>query len=548
VKDKRVGYLLRVILIFIAYFATARIGLTLNAVNGFATLVWAPSGIALAALLIFGYRYWPGVFLAAFLINFVTGASLFVALAIGVGNTLEPLLGVYLLKQIGQFRRQLERVSDVISLLVLAALLSTAVSAMVGVSSLWLSGTVSAAAFASTWLAWWVGDMLGVLVAAPFILVWSTKKRTKLRPKQIAEAVIYATVLVGVSVIAFRGSQPLGIKPFTLAYVIFPILIWIALRFGQAGSVTATLGASLVAIWGTVVSFHPSATNTLSHRLLLLQSFIGISAVTFMTMAAVVAERERNQRQQIEMAQRTASLTQQRSRLLVLNQAKDEFISLASHQLRTPATSVKQYIGMLLEGYAGRLTKSQRKMLEVAYDSNERQLGVIDSILRVAQIDTGKIALKKEPVDLTKLVTEVLEGRASTIASRNQQVEFFPSNRNFVATIDKDKIKAALDNIIDNASKYSPPGKKLEVTLKRNKDTIAISVKDDGVGIVKKDAGKLFKKFSRIDNPLSVAANGTGLGLYWAKKVVDLHQGSISVKTTPNRGSTFTVKLTDPKV
>jgi signal transduction histidine kinase len=545
VKDERLGYLIKIALLFAAYFVTARIGLKLNAVSGFATLVWAPTGIALASMLILGYRFWPAILLAAFLTNFVTGAPPLVALGIGIGNTLEALAGAYLLNHFARFQHSLERVSDVFSLVVLAAFISTMVSATIGTSSLLVGGTVTLAHYPSTWLAWWVGDMLGALVVAPLLLVWSTRRRAalKLRPKRLAEASVYTVLLVGLSTLVFRGSMLIGVKPFTFAYVIFPILIWIALRFGQIGSVTATFGVSLIAIWGTIASFNPAANNSLSHNLLLLQSFMGISAVTFMTMAAAVAERERTQKQQQKLLHRAELLTKQRSRLMALNRAKDEFIGLASHQLRTPATSVKQYTGMLLENYSGKLTEAQRNMLSTAYESNERQLQVVDSILRVAQIDAGNITLKKEKVDLALLVKEILHGQTSVFATRHQTVDFTPGNSNFVATVDKEKIRMVLENILDNASKYSPPGKKLEVKLKKSKNNLAISVKDDGVGIVKRDRPKLFKKFSRIDNPLSVAVGGTGLGLYWAKKIIDLHKGSIIVTSKPNRGSTFTISL-----
>ena len=542
-KDERLGYLIKIALLFVAYFVTARIGLKLNAVSGFATLVWAPTGIALASMLILGYRFWPAIMLAAFLTNFVTGASPLVALGIGIGNTLEALTGAYLLNRLAGFQHSLERISDVFGLVALAAFASTMVSATIGTSSLLLGGTVTFSHYGSTWLAWWVGDMLGALVVAPLLLVWSTRRRATLRPKRLAEASVYAVLLAAVSILVFRGSMLIGVKPFTFAYVIFPILIWIALRFGQIGSVTATFAVSLIAIWGTIASFNPSGNNSLSHSLLLLQSFMGISAVTFMTMAAVVAERERTQKQRQQLLHRAELLTKQRSRLMALNRAKDEFIALASHQLRTPATSVKQYTGMLLENYSGKLTEDQRNMLSIAYESNERQLQVVDSILRVAQIDAGNITLRKEKVDLALLVKEILHGQTSVFATRHQTVDFTPGNSNFVAAVDKEKIRMVLENILDNASKYSPPGKNLEVKLRKSKNRLAISVKDDGVGIIRKDRPKLFKKFSRIDNPLSVAVGGTGLGLYWAKKIIDLHKGSIIVTSKPKQGSTFTITL-----
>src|SRR5579864_1079788 len=151
VRHKQFSYILKLALLFVAYFVTARFGLKLNAVSGFATLVWAPTGIALAALFILGYKYWPAVTLAAFLVNLITGASPLVALGIGLGNTLEPLFGAYLLKRFVRFDPKMERVKDVFGLVILAAIFSTAVSATVGVTSLWLGHTVSVHTYQTTW-------------------------------------------------------------------------------------------------------------------------------------------------------------------------------------------------------------------------------------------------------------------------------------------------------------------------------------------------------------------------------------------------------------
>jgi integral membrane sensor domain MASE1 len=230
VKSEDVRYLVKVTLLFATYFITARIGLSLDAVSGFAALVWPPTGIALAAIFILGYRYWPGIMLAAFLVNVVTGAPPLVALGIGVGNTLEALLGAYLLTRFIRFQSSLERIRDVLGLIFLAALGSTLVSATIGVSSLLFGGVISQAAYAHTWIAWWVGDMLGVLVVTPFILVWSGH-RPAFDRKRFFEALLLSAVVVGMSSVAFQGFPLAGIKPFTFVYVIFPILIWIALRW-----------------------------------------------------------------------------------------------------------------------------------------------------------------------------------------------------------------------------------------------------------------------------------------------------------------------------
>jgi signal transduction histidine kinase len=532
----RADYAIKLVILIAVYFVTAKFGLSLNAVSGFATLVWLPTGIALAATLLFGYRMWPGIALAAFLVNLQAGAGPLLALGIAAGNTLEAMTGAYLLNRFVRFNQKLEQLKDVVGLMVLAAVFSTMVSATVGVVSLLIAGIVDPASFAVTWVTWWTGDALGNLVIAPLILLWVKRPLPPFSLDKTIEAFGLAVLLVAVSFVVFRGIPALGIGHFTLSFMIFPVLIWVALRFGMRGSVTATFLVAVIAVWGAVVSLEPPAANMLSSRLLLVQSFVGVTAITFMTMAAIVSEVIRSQQQ-------TVDLTKQRAHLLSLNRSKDEFITLASHQLRTPATAVKQYIGMMLDNYAGKLSKSQRGMLEVAYDSNERQLEVANSLLNVAQIDAGTVQLHVQRVDLVPLLTAIARDQTAMLKKRDQTLHIGYSHRRLVIPGDKAKLGMVFENIIDNASKYSMPGTAIEVELFKDGDCVIIEVKDEGVGITKPDQKKLFKKFSRIENPLSIEVGGTGLGLYWARKVVDLHEGRITVVSEPEMGSTFRISL-----
>lgn len=541
-KRKWLNYILLLIFVFALYFITARVGLKINSVSGFATLIWAPSGIALAALLILGYRYWPAITVGAFLINLVTGARPLVALGISVGNTLEPLIGAYLLNRFVKFQHNLEQVKDVLGLVLFASLLSTTVSATFGTTSLWLGKNFKSTAFSKTWFAWWIGDMLGILVVAPLILVWIRQWRDLKNLKRILEMTAYIIILISISILVFRGYSSLHITPFALSYFIFPLLLWAALRFGQLGSVTLTFVTSMVSIWVAVTYFHNSSI-LLTHQLLLLQGFIGITAVTFMILAAVVVEKVRNQSLQEKFALKTKILAQQRKQLISLNKAKDDFISITSHQLRTPATSVKQYTSMLLEGYAGKLSKKQRQFIETAFRNNEIQLRTIDLLLKVAQIDAGKVTLRKENVNLTLLINDILKSMDENFTNKNQKVSLSLGNDQIIAHIDKQTIRMALENLLDNASKYSPPGKNIKLEIEKKGNRIAILIKDNGVGIIQKDIKNVFKKYSRIRNPLSISVGGTGLGLYWARKIIKLHHGTITVDSTPNRGATFKISI-----
>ncbi|HEV7454877.1 MAG TPA: ATP-binding protein [Candidatus Saccharimonadales bacterium] len=226
-----------------------------------------------------------------------------------------------------------------------------------------------------------------------------------------------------------------------------------------------------------------------------------------------------------------------------LEKAKDEFISLASHQLRTPATAVKQYAAMLLQGYAGDLTPSQGKMAETIYECNERQLTIVNDLLRVAQVDAGKVKLRPETVDIGETIGHIIEDLASKFAIRQQTVRYARPKAPHRITVDPQLIRMVVENIVDNASKYTPDGKRIAIGVKANQTHVAIHITDQGVGIRTEDLPYLFQKFSRIPNPLSNSVEGTGLGLYWAKKIVDLHGGTIKVSSQPGEGTTFVIHI-----
>lgn len=228
-----------------------------------------------------------------------------------------------------------------------------------------------------------------------------------------------------------------------------------------------------------------------------------------------------------------------------LEKAKDEFISLASHQLRTPATGVKQYTSMLLEEYAGHLSPPQRTMLQNIYDSNERQITIVNDLLKVAHVDAGQVRIEREVTDLTQLIQDVIDEQAYKFKQHRQTISFEHDDTPVLASVDPKNIRMVLENIIDNASKYTPDGKKIHVSLKLRLAGVAIAVKDEGIGIASADIPKLFQKFSRLHNPLSITVSGTGLGLYWARKVIMLHGGVIKINSQPNKGTTFTICIPD---
>lgn len=265
-----------------AYYGAAKLGLSLAFKTTSVTAVWPPTGIALAALLLWGYRLWPGVALGAFLANSWTGIPVYAVLGITLGNTLEALAGAWLLHRVAGFRPSLDRIRDVLALIVLAGGVSTTISASIGVASLLFAGEIDRGALASVWHTWWLGDMGGALVIAPTLLVGVTHWPFRQAPGRPLEAALVALLLVGVGTLVFSLRTP-------LTFLVFPPLIWATLRFWQPGATVATLLLAGIAVTFTAHNVGPFSGHSPDERLRLAQTFVGVSGLT----ALVLAERER---------------------------------------------------------------------------------------------------------------------------------------------------------------------------------------------------------------------------------------------------------------
>lgn len=265
-----------------------------------------------------------------------------------------------------------------------------------------------------------------------------------------------------------------------------------------------------------------------------------------MGFAKIIQDTSAKKRHQDALASANKLFKHQRIELEALGNIKDEFISLATHQLRTPATGVKQFLGLLLEGYAGTLSDQQITFIQKAYASNERQLALVNSLLRTAQVDAGKIRLAKVPVDIRLLIEDIFDELKDALTDRQQTVSIIEETDFEDIYVDPLQMRMVLENLIDNASKFTYPGGKITVCLNVTKTHNVIIIKDTGVGIHEKDIDHVFEKFNKVANPLSDSADGTGLGLYWAKKIIELHGGTIRVESQLNAGTEFIISL--PKV
>lgn len=276
------------------YFVAGKLGLRLAFVHASVTAVWAPTGIALAAVLLLGARIWPALMAGAFLVNVTTAGTVGTSIGIALGNTFEGLLGASLIARYAAGPHAFERARTVFLYAGLATL-STTVSATFGVTSLALGGVAPWTSYGAIWLTWWLGDAGGALVVAPVLLLWTANARVHwvggLRQALEATALVAALVVTGLLV--FGGLFPSTVKTYPLEILCIPVFLWAAFRFGQRESATALLLLAAIATWGTLQGFGPFARGRPNESLLLLQTFLGVVSLTTLVLAAVVDERRR---------------------------------------------------------------------------------------------------------------------------------------------------------------------------------------------------------------------------------------------------------------
>ena len=284
------------------YFAAGKIGLSMAFVHPSSTAVWPPTGITLAAFLILGNRVWPGIWLGAFAVNLTTAGTILTSAGIATGNTLEGVIGAYLVTRFAGGSNSFHSAQDTFKFSFFAGIVSTTVSATFGVLSLTSGGAATWANFAAIWTTWWMGDAVSNVVVAPLLLLWFADHRIDWDWARLAEI---GALLLGMSIvgeIVFAGLFLSHSINYPLEYLCIPFLIWAAFRFGQRDAATVTLVLSAIAIWGTFHGFGPFVRGTRNDSLLLLQSFMGVVAVMTIALAAVSEERRKAEEQARHLA------------------------------------------------------------------------------------------------------------------------------------------------------------------------------------------------------------------------------------------------------
>jgi signal transduction histidine kinase len=501
------------------YFIAARIGISLK--GSVFALVWPPAGLALATLWLFGFRLWPGILIGDILANvLIPGISPLSVAVFAVGNTLEMVIGVYLVRRLS-FDNTLQRVNDVYRLL-LAAVISAAVSATITISMLRAGGVIAAGGFGSSWFAWWLADIMSVLLIASFLLSWGARPRRRIQLRQAVEFVLLMTLMVTITLCVFHATPLAAIAGFPQPCVLFPLVVWAALRFGPRGATTANLVLSVISIWATTVNGSgPFVHATLSASLFDLQTFMVITSLTSLFMGAAIAER---------------------------NWAigvREEFMAIASHELKTPLTPLKLNLQYLRQwsrrGAPGGILPDK---IDRRFASSEQQVDRLSSLmtdlLDVTSICSGRSAqltLDLASIDLAQTVRQVVESFREQLALSRCEVDLSVDTP-VVGTWDRLRLQQVIANLLTNAMKFGK-GKPISISVVPQDSWALLLVQDRGIGIEKEAQARIFERFARA----SAARHfpGMGLGLYITRQIVDAHGGYIQVTSAPGDGATFMV-------
>jgi signal transduction histidine kinase len=532
----------------IVYFAGAELGLSLATLHQNVTPVWPPTGIAIAALLIFGPRVWPGVFAGALAANLALNLPIASDVGIATGNTLEGILAWYLLQRSKRWDRSFESVRDVMTFIVYAGVLAPLVSATIGSLSVCFGDPAQLPNFAWLWLTWWMGDGFGALIVSPLLLSWSLS--WKIDSADAPEIASLLVLLIIVVLIVFGGWFPGPVKTYPLAYLCLPCLLWAALRFDQRIVTGSIVLMASVAVWGAKHGYGPFVQPSSNVTLLLLMSFVGTSALMTLLVAAVTVERRKAEDEKWRLAselerRRTDLLEREshaRQQAEEASRLKEEFLATVSHELRTPLNAVVGWSRLLRSG------KLDNDGMTHAVDVIERnaaaQRQIIEDLLDVSRIVAGKLRISTQPVDLLLVIHAAIDAVQPAAEAKEIKISTHVEAPDLIVKADVERLQQVFWNLLSNAVKFTPHGGLIDVYLERSDSLAEVRIEDSGPGVPPEFLPHIFERFSQADGSSTRKHGGLGLGLAIVRHLVEIHGGTVSATNREaESGAILTVRL-----
>jgi signal transduction histidine kinase len=494
---------------------------------GYATAIWPPSGIAVAALLLGGRRLWPAITVASFAANFTIDGAFVASALIAAGSTVQAMLIAGLMRRHVGMPARFESVDQVVRFVLVAAL-GSVVAPSFALAAIALSYPMALGELAGNWATWWQGDACGVLIFAPLVLSWSAPGSVRWSPRRAIEAALYAALLLGATHLVFAGG-------FARSFLVVPFIVWAAFRFGQR-----EVTAAIAVVCAMAITYTPR------ESLLLLLLFISTLVFTGLVLSAVLSQLERAMAElESRVLSRTAELEEAKVAAERANEAKSQFLANMSHELRTPLNSLLILARLLADNPGGKLSEKQVKFAQTIHASGVDLLTLINDLLDLAKIESGAVtALHVGPVRFEDL-REDLE-RAFRQLAQDKGLEFsIGVDPALPATMrtDAGRVKQIVKNLLANAFKFTLRGSvELHITAEAPAH-VAFAVTDTGIGIPPDKQELIFEAFRQADGSTSRKYGGTGLGLSISRELARLLGGELRLESRPGQGSTFTLVL-----
>jgi signal transduction histidine kinase len=516
----------------VVYFVAGKLSLKLAFLHASASPVWPPAGIALAALLLFGIRLWPAIFIGAFLVNLTTAGNIFTSLGIATGNTLEAVIGAWLIQRFASGLSVFERAYDVFRF-ALAAALSALVSPTVGLTGLALAGFAAWANYPDIWLTWWLGDLGGVVMFAPLLVLWLAQPLRRLNPARDVEVAILLLLLTLLSEVVFGGWFSISTLNYPIAFLLGPIIVWTSFRLSARETATGLFVLSAIAIWGTLQRYGPFVRADPNQSLLILQSFNILTTITAIALAAGMAERRRAE----------AAIEEQRTTVEAANRTKDNFLAMLSHELRTPLTPVLAALDAFRTG--PQPAADVDATLAMMRRNIELESQLIDDLLDLTRITKDKLHLEFEPVDAHQAIRNVLEMCASEAHAKKLRVQLDFRATDFRVMADPAKFQQIIWNLFKNAIKFTGENGAITISSENHLPHIlTLAVGDTGIGIEPEIMERIFNPFEQGERSFQRRFGGLGLGLTISKSLAQAHGASLIGKSEgTGRGATFLLTM-----
>ncbi|MEH2530364.1 signal transduction histidine kinase/CheY-like chemotaxis protein [Bradyrhizobium sp. AZCC 1588] len=537
IKFRRgISYAGGLVAIGLIYFALAKGGLALASIHPSATPIWPPTGVALAAVLLWGYRTWPAIFAAAVIANATTAGSVATAIAIATGNSLEAVVGAYLINRWSGGRNTFSMPNSVAKFALICFVIATPISASIGLTSLATAGYIEPTNFVDAWVTWWLGDVTGALVIAPVIVLWASSHYHVFNRNEFWETVGVLATAAAVGLIAFSPLIEQTPSRDPLGFLAILPMLWAALRRGPRDTATVALVLAGITIWGTLTGGGPFTTADLNVSFLLVLMFLISITVPSLLLSADVEVRKKGEeslrRAQIELERKVAERTQE---LELANAGKSRFLAMASHDLRQPLHALGLFVAQLRTPLkSGERTKTIEQVDATRKEMDE----MVNSLLDISRLDAGILTPKITEFPIARLLQKI--ETTFDQATREKGLRLRIRRSDAWVRSDVMLLERILLNLVSNAVRFTLRGG-IIVGCRRRGEMLRIEVWDSGSGIPEDQKQNIFGEFFQLPAPELSRYGGLGLGLAIVDRLRLLLNHQIDLASTVGRGSRFAI-------